>query len=178
MVNLSTLEFFFSTVAMIVASFTGLIGAFATFRLQNISTEIRFLKQYILEKKIEGKETLNDYIKGENYHLLERIYAINFEGIEILKSIVEQNDLHLKVNEFTYDLEHLMNNQTAYQNIKKITVIIFFICLMFVFTNLCFLFFANSIVSMPNLVGFSIVYFIILFLIFLQFVWQVHLMTK
>jgi hypothetical protein len=177
MPNLSTLELFFSTVAMIVSSLTGLIGVFATFRLQNISAEIRHLKQSILEKKIEARATLNDYIKGENYHLLEKIYERNFAGIEILKSTIERNELHLKVNEFAFDLENLSNNQHLYQKIKIMTVTIFVICLVFVFANLGFLLFSNSILLLPNLRALATFYFVGLSFIFLQFVWQVYEMT-
>jgi hypothetical protein len=177
MPNLSTLEFFFSTVATIVASLTGLIGVFATFRLQNISAEIRHLKQSILEKKIEDLKTLNDYIKGENYHLLEKIYERNFSGIDILKSAIEQNELHLKINEFAFDLENLSNNQHLYQKIKVMTVTIFVICLAFVFANLGFLLFASSILLLPNFGALATFYFVGLAFIFLQFVWQVYEMT-
>lgn len=67
------LEFLFATVATIVATLTGLIGAFSTFRLQAISTEIGFLKGFILEKKGTDGKTLNEYIKGDDYYLLEKV---------------------------------------------------------------------------------------------------------
>jgi hypothetical protein len=41
MPNADILEFLFATVATIVATVTGLIGAFATFRLQNIRAHIK-----------------------------------------------------------------------------------------------------------------------------------------
>ena len=90
MINPDVLEFLFSGVATIVATLTGLIGAFSTFRLQNISAEIGFLKGFVLEKKADNSKTLNEYIKGEDYHLLEKIYDRNLEGVQVLEEVIEK----------------------------------------------------------------------------------------
>jgi hypothetical protein len=54
------LELLFATVATIVASVTGLIGAFSTFRLQNIYREINLSKNIVIHKKSkDGKSIIS-----------------------------------------------------------------------------------------------------------------------
>jgi len=103
MPNADILEFLFATVATIVATVTGLIGAFATFRSQNISSETGFLKEFVLAEKVANEKTLNDYIKNDDYHLLEKIYYRNLDGVQILKGLIDKRRLHSQFNEFTFD---------------------------------------------------------------------------
>ncbi|MEZ7505957.1 hypothetical protein [Flavobacterium sp. Arc2] len=116
MPNADILEFLFATVATIVATVTGLIGAFATFRLQNISSEIGFLKGYVLAKKVDETKTLNDYIKGEYYHLLEKIYDRNLEGISILENVTLKHNLHRNLDDLMTRICH-RNDSTDLQSV-------------------------------------------------------------
>ena len=46
------LAFLFSWAAALVATPTGLIGGFATFRLQRIHAKLDFLKDYVMHKEM------------------------------------------------------------------------------------------------------------------------------
>ncbi|MEP7198100.1 MAG: hypothetical protein ABI851_16400 [Saprospiraceae bacterium] len=173
MPNADILEFLFATVATIVATVTGLIGAFATFRLQNISTEIGFLKGFILAKKVANEKTLNDYIKGDDYHLLEKIYDRNLQGVRILKEVIDKHQLHYRLNEFTFDLQNTEHNQIQYDTIKKMTIRSFGLSLCFVFANLILLLLTTEILELPKFYFWGILYYSIVAVLFGQFVRQV-----
>lgn len=172
------LEFLFSAVASIVATLTGLIGAFSTFRLQNVSTEIGFLKGFVLEKKPDNTKTLNEYIKGENYHLLEKIYDRNLEGIQILEDVINKHDLHHELNEFSFDLQNIRNNQTQYNGIKKMTINVFTQSLVFVLVSLVLLLFTTTILEINFFWELMTAYFLLLLIIFYQFIKQVKELIK
>lgn len=174
MISTDILEFLFSAVATIVATLTGLIGAFSTFRLQNISAEIGFLKGFVLEKKPDNIKTLNEYIKGEDYHLLEKIYDRNLEGVQVLEEVIEKHNLHLQLNEFSFDLKNIRNNQKQYNEIKKMTTNSFVLSLLFVFANLLLLLFTNFILQIPFFNSCAFVYFMLIAIVFYQFVRQVN----
>ena len=84
--NADILEFLFATVATIIATLTGLIGAFSTFRLQNIIAEIQLLKGLLLDKQLPDGQLFKDYVKGDKYYLLEKIYDTDAESIVVLKT--------------------------------------------------------------------------------------------
>jgi len=178
MINPDVLEFLFSGVATIVATLTGLIGAFSTFRLQNISAEIGFLKGLVLEKKPDSKKTLNEYIKGEDYHLLEKIYDRNLEGVSILENVIAKHNLHQQLNEFSFDLQNIRNNQLQYNSIKSLTLKSFSLLLIFVMISLVFFLFTNTILAFPFFSIFITGYFFFIGLTFYQFKQQVKLLIK
>ena len=178
MPNADILEFLFATVATIVATVTGLIGAFATFRLQNISSEIGFLKGFVLAKKVTETKTLNDYIKGEDYHLLEKIYDRNLEGILLLENIVSKHNLHRYLDELKFDLQNIRHNQIQYDTIKKMTIRSFGLSLCFVFANLILLLLTIEILKLPHFYVWFILYFSVIATIFFQFVRQVKMLIQ
>lgn len=178
MPNADILEFLFATVATIVATVTGLIGAFATFRLQNISSEIGFLKGFILAKKVAENSTLNDYIKGEDYHLLEKIYDRNLEGILLLENVISKNNLHNQLNELKFDLQNIRHNQMQYDSIKNMTIRSFGLSLCFVFANLILLLITIEILKLPHFYLWFIFYFSVMATIFFQFVRQVKVLIQ
>jgi hypothetical protein len=159
MPNADILEFLFATVATIVATVTGLIGVFATFRLQNISSEISFLKGYVLAKKVAETKTLNDYLKGEDYHLLENIYDRNLEGISLLENVILKHNLHRNLDELKFDLQNIRHNQMHYDTIKKMTISSFGLSLCFVFANLILLLLGLEILKLPHFYVWFILYF-------------------
>ena len=173
MPNADILEFLFATVATIVATVTGLIGAFATFRLQNINSEIGFLKGFVLQKKVAENKTLNDYIKGNDYHLLEKIYDRNLNGIELLEKVISKNNLHNQLDELKFDVQNIRHNQIQYDIIKKMTIRSFGFSLCFVFTNLILLLFTTEIVQLNKFYFWCIIYYSIIALLFFQFIRQV-----
>jgi len=166
MPNADILEFLFATVATIVATVTGLIGAFATFRSQNISSETGFLKEFVLAEKVANEKTLNDYIKNDDYHLLEKIYYRNLDGVQILKGLIDKRRLHSQFNEFTFDFQNTEHNQIQYDTIKKMTIRSFGLSLCFVFANLILLLLTTEILDLNNFNFWCFLYFSILALLF------------
>lgn len=173
MPNADTLEFLFATVATIIATLTGLIGVFSTFRLQNINAEISLLKGFILDKKLEGNLPLREYITGESYHLLEKIYDRNNAAIALLDKIIEKHDLGKKINEFRYDLSNLLTNQKRYDTIKGMTIRSFALSLIFVLGNLILLFFNNRILIISDLSWYSVIYFFLIGTLLFLYVTQI-----
>src|ERR1700745_1464307 len=92
MIDSTILSILFSTVAAIVATLTGLIGGFATFRLQRMDAKLDFLKDYMLHKEVRGTKTLNQKLRMAEYRHIEKIYLHNLEAVTLLKNIVEQFD--------------------------------------------------------------------------------------
>lgn len=178
MPNADILEFLFATVATIVATVTGLIGAFATFRLQNISSEISFLKGFVLAKKVAENKTINDYIKGDEYHLLEKIYDRNLKGITLLEDFIFKHQLHGELNELKFDLQNILHNQQQYDYIKTMTIRSFGLSLCFVFVNFILLLLTNVLLQFPNLYYIFIVYFCLIVIAFLQFIRQVKILIE
>ncbi|MEP7092861.1 MAG: hypothetical protein ABI793_02305 [Flavobacterium sp.] len=142
-------------------------------RLQNINAEIGFLKGFVLEKKLDNSKTLNEYIKGDDYHLLEKIYDRNLEGIQILEEVIAKHNLHKKLNEFSFDVQNIRNNQMQYNSIKKMTIKGFTQSLVFVFISLLMLLFTLNILEFHFFWALMASYFIALIIIFYQFIKQV-----
>lgn len=176
MPNADILEFLFATVATIVATITGLIGAFATFRLESISAEIGFLKGFILAKEVIENKTLNSYIKGDNYHLLEKIYDRNIEGIALLENVIQQYNLHDELSELKFDLQNIRHNQFQYDSIKEMTIKSFSFSLCFVFINLILLLLAKQILETPHFYYCCTLYFAVVAIIFFQFARQLKVL--
>src|SRR6476469_2042503 len=94
MIDEAILASLFSTIAAIVATLTGLIGAFATFRLQRMDAKLDFLKDYVLHKEIPGEKTLNQKLRHIDYRHIEKIYLHNIDAVFLLKDIVELSNYH------------------------------------------------------------------------------------
>ncbi|SFC23112.1 hypothetical protein [Spirosoma endophyticum] len=168
------LELLFATVATIVATLTGIIGAFSTFRLQTISSEIGFLKGFMLEKKDSTGKTLNEYIKGDEYHLLEKVYNRTMNAVDLLAEVIQQNRLHEALNEFRFDLQNIRTNQQRYDAIKRLTSSVFMRSLLFVFLSLLLLLFTIEILALRYVWFVILSYFLLTGLVLWQFVRQVN----
>ena len=171
MPNAEILYFLFSATATIIATLTGLLGVFSTFRLQNINEEISLLKDLILNRKMDGFTSLSEYIARENYHLLEKIYDRNNAGIDLLEETIQQNNLDEASNE--YDLSNLRTNQKSYDTIKGMTIRSFALSLIFVFASLILLVFANSFLSLEDFFWYTAIYFLLIGILLLLYVKQI-----
>ena len=172
--NADILEFLFATVATIVATVTGLIGAFSTFRLQNIDTEVNFLKGLVINKKFGDESCINDFIKGVHYHLLEKIYDPNLEGVEELEKVVLTNKLNLQSNELLLDIDNIRRNQLLHNKMKTLTMKGFKSALVFVFVSLVLLILTNGLLQSGQFLWLLLtVYLTAVAYIFFHFVKQV-----
>ena len=171
MPNAEILYFLFSATATIIATLTGLLGVFSTFRLQNINTEISLLKDLVLNRKMDGLTSLYEYIARENYHLLEKIYDRNTAGIDLLEETVQQNNLDEASNK--YDLGNLRTNQKNYDTIKGMTIRSFALSLIFVLGSLILLVFANSFLNLQGFYWYIVIYFILIAILLFLYVIQI-----
>lgn len=171
MPNAEILYFLFSATATIIATLTGLLGVFSTFRLQNINGEINLLKDIILNRKMDGLTSLSEYIARANYHLLEKIYDRNNAGIDLLEEIIQQNNLIEASNE--YDLSNLRTNQKSYDTIKRMTIRSFALSLIFVFVSLILLVFANSFLSLQGFFWYTAIYFLLIGILIFLYIKQI-----
>lgn len=173
MPNAEILYFLFSATATIIATLTGLIGVFSTFRLQNINEEISLLKDLILHRKSDGLTSLNEYITGENYHLLEKVYDRNIAGIDLLDELFKKHKVGEKSNEFEYDLSNLRTNQKSYDTIKGMTTRSFALSMIFVLGSLILLVFTNSFLNLQGFYWYTAIYFLLIAILLLLYVIQI-----
>lgn len=173
MPNAEILYFLFSATATIIATLTGLLGVFSTFRLQNINVEIVLLKDLILNRKFDGLTSFNELITRESYHLLEKVYDRNNEGIDLLEKVIHKQNLAELSNEYEYDLSNLRTNQESYDTIKKMTVRSFALSLIFVLGSLILLVFANSFLHLQGFYWYIIIYFLLIAILLLLYVLQI-----
>ena len=145
--NADILEFLFATVATIVATLTGLIGAFSTFKLQKIETEIQLLKGLLIQKELPNGKIFIDYIKGDKYYLLEKIYDLNMESIATLEKLVTDNKLEAQLSELLLDIDNIKRNQILHNKIKSVSLNGFINSLVFVFASLMLLIFAKGLLT-------------------------------
>lgn len=178
MPNVDILIVLFSTIAVIVASLTGLIGAFATFKLQKIETKLDFLKDYTLHKELDEEKTLNHKIRKFHYLSIRHIYVHNLEAVRILKNCIEELDYHNHSEEYHFDLENITNFQLQYDAIRNLTKDEFAKSLLFVIINLLGLLFANFLLESGFWKVFIIVDFIVFGYIFSLFVKQIKLLMS
>lgn len=157
MTDAATLSILFATVATIVATLTGLTGAFATFRLQRMDAKLDFLKDYILHKEIPGCKTLNEKLREVEYGHIEKVYLHNSNAVLLLKDLVEKLNYHDHSPEYFHDVENIEKHQRHYDKVKKITSRDFFLSLSFVFVSLGLLP-VTDVIS-----GFSLQWIILLF---------------
>ena len=165
------LYFLFSASATIIATLTGLLGVFSTFRLQNINAEISLLKDLVLFRKIDGIISLNEFIEKENYNLLENIFDRNNAGIDLLEEVIQQNNLGEAKNE--YDLSNLRNNQKNYDTIKRMTIRSFALSLLFVLASLILLVFSNSFICLQGFFWYIVIYFLLIGILLVLYVKQI-----
>ncbi len=170
------LAFLFSTVAAIVATLTGLIGAFATFKLQKLENKLDFLKDYTLHKELVETNTLNSKIREKSYGSIRKIYVHDMSAIEELKQCINNLDYHNHTEEYKYDLENITQFQQQYDAIKAHSKIEFTKSLIFTFLCLIGLLFTNSILHYNFWWLIIAAYFLGLIYIFRVFIKQIELL--
>ena len=173
MLDSTILSILFSTVAALVATLTGLIGGFATFRLQRMDAKLDFLKDYMLHKEVKGTRTLNQKLRDVDYKHIEKIYLHNADAVALLKTLVDQLDYHQHTNEYVYDINNIANHQRRYDVIRKLTKRDFFLSMFFVFVSLGLLAFTDFITGLSFTWIILTIFFILLALVFYEFVMQV-----
>lgn len=178
MPNVDILVVLFSTISAIVATLTGLIGAFATFKIQRIEAKLDFLKDYTLHKELDEEKSLNHKIREHHYLSIRHIYMHNLEAIQVLKNCIDELDYHNHSEEYHFDLENITNFQTQYDAIRNLTKDEFTKSLVFVFINLLILLFANFLLDTGYWKGFMVADFIILAYIFSLFIKQIKLLMS
>jgi len=178
MTDSTILSILFSTVAAIVATLTGLIGGFATFRLQRMDAKLDFLKDYMLHKEVRGARTLNQKLRDVEYRHIEKIYLHNMDAVDLLKNIVEQLDYHQHTHEYNYDLSNIEKHQCRYDKIKKVTARDFFLSMSFVFLSLGLLLATNSILACSFLWLLLFIFFSVAALVFYEFANQVKTLIE
>lgn len=169
MIDGTILTVLFSTVAAIVATLTGLIGGFATFRLQRMDAKLDFLKDYVLHKDIRGTKTLNQKLRDVGYKHIEKIYLHNTGAVNLLQSLIEELNYHQYTNEFEHDIKNIARHQLKYDKIRKLTKRDFFLSLFFVLMSLVLLLKSESLSTSPFLSSILILFFILSGLIFYGF---------
>jgi len=167
------LSFLFSTVAAIVATLTGLIGAFATFRLQRMDAKLDFLKDYLLHKEVTNAKTLNQKLKEVGYTHIEKIYKHNIAAVELLHQLVEQLDYHQHTEEYEHDILNIRKHQQFSDKVRRLTRSNFILSLCFVLICIILLTFTNAIVVSSVLWLLLGVFFISLARLFYAFIIQV-----
>ena len=143
MISADALYFVFATIATIVATLTGLIGAFSTFRLQDSAREINLLKNIVLKRKVGNEEVLLDLIKRKDYSAVEQIYDRTMAGADLLKKFIEANISIENTTEILLDIDNIRRNQILYEQKKKLTLNGFIFSLIFVLLSVLLLLFTD-----------------------------------
>lgn len=163
----------FSSVASLVATLTGLIGGFATFRLQRMDAKLDFLKDYILHKEINGDETLNQKIRNNEYGYIEKIYLHNMGAVKLLEKLIHDLDYHHHSHEYKHDIQNITGHQRRYDTIRRNTFKDFFFSMGFVFISLLLLLFTNEVLASSYLWLILFFFFFITAVVFYKFIVQV-----
>jgi len=161
-------------VATIVATLTGLIGGFATFRLQRMDAKLDFLKDYMLHKEIVDVKTLNQKLRDAEYRHIERIYLHTMEAVALLKNIVDEFDYHQHSEEYARDINNIERHQRRNDKIKKTTARDFFLSMSFVFLTLGLLLITNVIANSSLQWLLLLVFFSLTAFVFYGFITQVR----
>ena len=175
LLNGDILEFLFATAATIVATLTGLIGAFSTFRLQNISSELTLLKNLFLDKKPHKGQPARHAFKGEQYGLIEQVYDLNMASIELMVRIT-QADPQLSANyELAIDIDNIRRNQILYDRIKKLIMNGFEQSLLLVMVSLLLLILTNVLLQHEGILWTVLaIYMLVVGYTFTQFIKQIR----
>lgn len=173
MTDSALLTILFSTVAVIVATLTGLIGAFATFRLQRMDAKLDFLKDYMLHKEVKDAKTLNQKLRDVEYLHIEKIYLHNMDAVKLLQQLVDELDYHQHTKEYNHDITNITNHQRRYDKIRTHTRRDFSLSMIFVFVSLVLLLLTNFILPLSFLWLILAMFFLLVGLVFYEFIRQV-----
>ncbi len=176
MIDAGTVVVLFSSIAAIVATMTGLIGAFATFRLQSIDAKLDFLKDYVMHKAVTNEKTLNEKVRETGYRQIESIYVHDFGAVDLVTKLVADLGYHSHSGEYEHDLKNIAKNQHKYDRIKKLTRTDFSLSMGLVFASLLALAFANPITASRFIWPILAVFFVATGLIFREFSKQVRIL--
>ncbi len=174
----SILALFFSTVAVLVATLTGLIGAFSTFRLQNIYNELSHLI-HTMRMRTTPAGTLDEWIVRNDYGLTEQIYDTRPEALTALRSVLDRSGLTALHVAYEYDYNNVVGNHARYLSVRRANHRSFRWALVYVFISLLLLIYTNVLVRLPNYALISCIagYLFIAGIIFTFFIRQLRLMT-
>ena len=174
----STLALLFSTVAVLVATLTGLIGAFSTFRLQNIYNELSHLIRTIRSRNT-AIGTLDEWIERTDYGLIERIYDTGPEALIALRWALDESELSIHHLAYNYDYANVVKNHERYEAVKRANLWSFRWALTYVFVSLLLLLLSNALSALLPLMLVTglCVYLILAVYTLLVFIRQLHLMT-
>ena len=167
------LAFLFSTVAVLVATLTGLIGAFSTFRPQRMDAKLDFLKDYLLHKEVTNAKTLNQKLRETGYVHIENIYLHNMAAVELLHELVEKLDYHQHTEEYEHDISNIRKHQQTGDQVRKLTKSNFIFSLCFVLVSIVLLAFTNLLAGSSMIWSVLGVFFLLLAAIFIAFTVQV-----
>ncbi|MGI4729888.1 MAG: hypothetical protein ACRYGB_15040 [Janthinobacterium lividum] len=149
-----------------------MIGAFSTFRLQNINREVNLLKDIVIHKRTPGGQAVIDFMKNDDYTLLEKIYDRNLSGAQLLKQIITDHGLDHDLNELLIDTNNITKNQQLHDRIKLLTIQGFSKSLLFVFFSLLLLISTNILLSLTTFLWFILIFYLVLtgyiFLLFIN----------
>src|SRR5258706_2258885 len=174
MIDSTILSILFSTVAAIVATLTGLIGGFATFRLQRMDAKLDFLKDYMLHKEVKDAKTLNQKLRDVEYLHIEKIYLHNMDAVKLLQQLVDELDYHQHTKEYNHDIANITSHQQRYDKIRTHTKRDVSLSMTFVFVSLVLLLLTNSILPLSFLWLILAVFFLLVGLVFYEFIRQVR----
>jgi len=167
------LAFLFSTVAVLVATLTGLIGAFSTFRLQRMDAKLDFLKDYLLHKEVSNAKTFNQKLRETGYTDIEKIYRHDMAAVELLHQLVEEFDYHQHTEEYEHDILNIRRHQQISDRVRKLTKGNFIFSLGFVFISIVLLVLTNLLTGSVLLWPLLIIFFLSLIAVFAAFIFQV-----
>ena len=140
----STLALFFSTVAVLVATLTGLIGAFSTFRLQNIYNELAHLIQ-TMRSRPTTLGTLDEWIERTDYGLIERIYDTGPEALSALRWALDESGLSINHVAYNHDYANVVKNHDRYVAVKRANLVSFRWALTYVLFSLLLILLSNAL---------------------------------
>ncbi len=168
----------FSTVAVLVATLTGLIGAFSTFRLQNIYNELAHLIQTMRSRPTTAG-TLDEWIERHDYSLTERIYDTGPKALTVLRYALDESGLSANHVAYEHDYANIAGNQARYLAVKRANHRSFWWVLLYVFISLLLLIFTKALLQLPPplLITCLAIYLALAAYTFVGFMRQLLLMT-
>jgi hypothetical protein len=167
------LAFLFSTVAVLVATLTGLIGAFSTFRLQRMDAKLDFLKDYLLHKEVSNAKTFNQKLRETGYTDIEKIYRHDMAAVELLHQLVEELDYHQHTEEYEHDILNIRRHQKISDQVRKLTKGNFIFSLAFVLISIVLLVLTNLLTGSVLLWPVLVIFLLLLTAVFVAFILQV-----
>ena len=170
------LAFLFSTVAAVVATLTGLLGAFATFRLQSMDNEVMLLLRIILERQTSAG-SLHNWISQHDYARLEQVYDLTPAAVQTLRHTLDESGLAALNIAYEHDFRNIAQNHERYFQLRSVTQGSFRWSLSFVVLCLLLLTGTGWLAAHGSWLGAVLpAFFVLVVLTFMRFERQVRLM--